>query len=130
DRAGGGKCHDVGNTENKGMSECTAHTAVGYCCSQYRGREQHHATEFVCECLRNFGIGEAPANNIVLTFAAAATSPWVDTESSVKPVNAVQARSEAARRHLKLDHVRKVALDRCCVLPAFIATAHFDVSEF
>src|SRR6478736_1656649 len=97
--------------------------------SRYRGEEEHHATEFICECLRSFGIGEAPANKFALTFAAAATSPWVDTESSVKLVNAVQARSEAARRHVKLDHARKVALDRCCVLPAFMATAHFDVSQ-
>ena len=48
--------------------------------SRYRGEEEHHATEFICECLRSFGIGEAPANKFALTFAAAATSPWVDTE--------------------------------------------------
>jgi hypothetical protein len=72
--------------------------------------------------LCSFGIGEAPASKIALTFAAAPTSPRVDADSNVKPVNAIQACSEAARRHLKFNRVRKVALDRCRVLPAFIMT--------
>jgi hypothetical protein len=50
--------------------------------------------------LRRVGIGEAPASNIALTFAAAPTSSRVDADSNVKPVNAIQACSEAARRYL------------------------------
>jgi hypothetical protein len=57
----------------------------------------------------------------------APTSPRVDAESNMKPTNAIQACSETARRHLKFNRVRKVALDRCGVLPAFIATL---VSKF
>ena len=87
-----------------------------------RGLGRYRATEFVCECLCSFGFREAPASNIALTFAAAPTSPRVDADSNVKPVYATQACSEAARRHLKFNRVRKVTLDGCRVPPAFIAT--------
>jgi hypothetical protein len=92
--------------------------------------EQYQATEFVCECLRSFRIGEAPARNIAFTFAAAPASPRVDAESNVKPVNAIQACSEAARRHLKFNRVRKVALDRCCVPPASTLVSKFPRTIF
>jgi hypothetical protein len=61
--------------------------------------------------LRSFGIGEAPASNIALIFAAAPTSARVEAKSNVKSVYAIQACSEAARRHLKFNR-----------MPGFIAT--------